>query len=120
MKWLGWAISICALGVVGRGWIESSVGLTMAGLALFYLGVNVTSWTIRGIGDERIVIEPSPVPGFNAYFEQRGVTGWHRELNITGWGETQERAERSCRERVVEWRENTRRLQNTPTKVIDL
>ncbi len=120
MRFLGCAIFGGALMTIGVSWFEGSVILALLGLSLIYLAIEVSTWTIKDIGDERIVIEPSPVPGFNAWFEQRSMTGWHRDLNLSGWGQTEVAAEESVRATVAEYKANLRRMENTPRKVIEL
>jgi hypothetical protein len=120
MRYFGLLIMCTNLGV-GIGAIVAGSGLmALLGLAGLLFGGYVMSWTVNDIGMERIVIDPSPVLGFNAYFEQRGMTGWHRDTCITGWGETQSEAEEDCRARVDEWKAVRKRYEETPTRIVNL
>lgn len=122
MKWLGRAIALLGLFFILMAVVEpgDQIGWVCMGLGTVFVGLNVQFWSIKDIGQERIVIEPSPTPGFNAWYERRTLTGWHRNFDLSGWGSTQHGAENSCKLKVAEHKAEIERINSTPTKVVDL
>lgn len=120
MKWLGGLVALFGLFFVVSSVEGNNGALGVVAFGVIILGLSMQLWTIKEIGRERIIIEAAPAGGFNAWYEVRKMTDWKRHFSLSGWGSTREEAEASVREQVAEAKADRVRMENTPTKVVDL